>query len=104
GSGDDQAPVDAETLDAQTATTDGEIRTITEASSTGQAHVADSQFARGWVRAKLLLQEEENQGEQADAEPRVKRERVKADRPQVSAPVPVENGLVITGPPPDDAE
>ncbi|MGH2613934.1 MAG: malectin domain-containing carbohydrate-binding protein [Thermomicrobiales bacterium] len=54
--------------------------------------VGDSEFARGWVRAKLLLQDElQGDGEPED-EPA--NDGGRRDNP---APVPVENGLVITG-------
>src|SRR5215213_4881576 len=64
--------------------------------------VQDSSVARGWVRAKLLLQEE-LQGDEStedpagDGEPR---NGPAGDRGDLngSSPVPVESGLVITGP------
>jgi hypothetical protein len=64
--------------------------------------VQDSRFARGWVRAKLLLQEELQGNESADddtsggGEPRNGQAGNGGDR-NGSSPVPVENGLVITG-------
>ncbi len=63
--------------------------------------VDDSQFARGWVRAKLLLQEElpgDGQGLDdvaPDGEPT--EGSAASNEQQGSAPVPVENGLVFTG-------
>jgi hypothetical protein len=65
--------------------------------------VQDSSFARGWVRAKLLLQGEEDLPDDEstkDAEASDGAEDTSADdgtRRNDSAPVPVENGLVITG-------
>jgi hypothetical protein len=48
---------------------------------------SDSQFARGWMRAKLvLLDQAQKQSEPGDG-----------DQSQGSVPVPVENGLVISG-------
>ena len=64
--------------------------------------VQDSRFARGWVRAKLLLQEElpddeATQGAEAsDGEAEHAPADDGAERNGL-APVPVENGLVITG-------
>jgi hypothetical protein len=64
--------------------------------------VQDSRYARGWVRAKLLLQEE-LQGDEStdddtarDGEPQNGDAGDGGDR-NGSSPVPVENGLVITG-------
>ncbi len=52
--------------------------------------VGDSELAQGWVRAKLQLQDElQNDEETGDA-------RTGSGRRDGSAPVPVENGLVIT--------
>lgn len=58
-------------------------------------NVADSEFARGWVRAKLLLQgETEGDADEAESD---------SERPSgASAPVPVESGLVIDGSREDD--
>jgi len=58
----------------------------------------DSRFARGWMRAKLLLQAERDGGEPNRADP-VESVRVAATRqhPSGRVPVPVENGLVIEG-------
>src|SRR5215213_6736409 len=58
----------------------------------------DSRFARGWMRAKLLLQAERDGGEPNRADP-VESVRVTATRqhPSGRVPVPVENGLVIDG-------
>jgi hypothetical protein len=53
--------------------------------------VDDSEFARGWVRAKLILQEEAT-SDPGDGEI-VPNEQGEA----AAAPVPVESGLVITG-------
>ena len=53
-------------------------------------YVSDSEFARGWVRAKLLLQDE-NEGDAGAGEADSEGSR------GASAPVPVENGLVIDG-------
>ena len=64
--------------------------------------VSDSRFARGWVRAKLLLQEELPEDEPTEDD------NASDDKEQDapagdgggrngSAPVPVENGLVISG-------
>ena len=68
--------------------------------------VDDSQFARGWVRAKLLLQEElpgNDQGSDDAADEDEAREGSAADDGrEESAPVPVENGLVFTGAENDD--
>jgi hypothetical protein len=48
---------------------------------------SDSQFARGWMRAKLvLLDQAQKQSKTGDG-----------DQSQGSVPVPVENGLVISG-------
>jgi len=64
--------------------------------------VQDSRFARGWVRAKLLLQEELRGDESADdgaadnGEPQNGQAGDGSDG-NGSSPVPVENGLVITG-------
>jgi hypothetical protein len=64
--------------------------------------VQDSRFARGWVRAKLLLQEElqgdepADDGATGDGEPQDGQSGDGGDR-NGSSPVPVENGLVITG-------
>jgi hypothetical protein len=63
----------------------------------GTQDVADSEFARGWVRAKLLLQDEP----ELDREDEPDRET--GGRSSGSAPVPVENGLVIDGSRNDDA-
>jgi hypothetical protein len=52
--------------------------------------VADSEFARGWVRAKLLLQDD-SEGDPADEDGET------PTRSAGAAPVPVENGLVIEG-------
>jgi hypothetical protein len=69
--------------------------------------VQDSRYARGWVRAKLLLQEDRRGDEPpedadtGDAE----QENARAgdgERGNGTAPVPVENGLVITGTGKDD--
>ena len=68
--------------------------------------VEDSQFARGWVRAKLLLQEElpDDGQESGDAAGEGDAtEGSTADGGQEeSVPVPVENGLVFTGAENDD--
>jgi hypothetical protein len=60
------------------------------ADSSGNAsdeEVGDSGLARGWMRAQLLLQDDgASQADPGDG-----------SRDQGSAPVPVENGLVITG-------
>jgi hypothetical protein len=69
--------------------------------------VQDSNYARGWVRAKLLLQEDLREDESANDDDAGDGE-ARADRADddaggnSSAPVPVENGLVITGPEEDD--
>jgi hypothetical protein len=68
-----------------------------------ESAVQDSRFARGWVRAKLLLQGQEDlQGNESadDGEAGIGEEDARAADDAVrnsSAPVPVENGLVITG-------
>jgi hypothetical protein len=63
----------------------------------GDEEVGDSGFARGWVRAKLLLQDELD-GDAGDDVP-------DSDGGiSGAAPVPVENGLVIEGSRADDAE
>lgn len=54
--------------------------------------VADSEFARGYVRAKLLLQDELPSDEPSD-----NGAANGGDQRAGRAPVPVENGLVITG-------
>jgi hypothetical protein len=56
----------------------------------GDEDVGDSEFARGWVRAKLLLQDE-IEGDAADEESDTGEQRAG------TSPVPVENGLVIDG-------
>jgi len=63
--------------------------------------VQDSGSARGWVRAKLVLQEElqgdeSDDGSRGDGGTRTGRTGGGQGRDR-SAPVPVENGLVITG-------
>jgi hypothetical protein len=74
--------------------------------SRGQAdsdvEVQDSGTARGWVRAKLLLQEELRGDESADDDAAGDSEQQSGDEGSGgdrngSSPVPVENGLVITG-------
>jgi hypothetical protein len=63
---------------------------------TAQGDVGDSEFARGWVRAKLLLQDgSEDDAGDGEAESSGGNAGV--------APVPVENGLVIDGSNADDA-
>ncbi|MFN8592655.1 MAG: malectin domain-containing carbohydrate-binding protein [Thermomicrobiales bacterium] len=80
------SPVDPEPGDANTR---AENR-----GASGEGDVADSQFARGWVRAKLILQQEAD-SEPGDGEPPTADEsRDGADAP---APVPVESGLIIKG-------
>jgi hypothetical protein len=69
--------------------------------------VQDSRYARGWVRAKLLLQEDRRGDEPPDDADASDSERENSragdgDRRNGSAPVPVENGLVITGAGKDD--
>jgi Malectin domain/Thrombospondin type 3 repeat len=64
--------------------------------------VSDSRFARGWVRAKLLLQEDlpnDESGENDQASNSNKEDAPAGDGGgrNGSAPVPVENGLVISG-------
>jgi len=59
--------------------------------------VGDSGSARGWVRAKLQLQDELQSDEEAGDE------NAGGGRRGNSAPVPVENGLVITAEPADTA-
>ena len=66
------------------------------------SEVQDSRFARGWVRAKLLLQEDlrDNESAESDGADDGEAENGRASdggRGNGSAPVPVENGLVITG-------
>lgn len=51
----------------------------------------DSGFARGWMRARILLQDD------APPEPETEEETGDGERARESAPVPVENGLVIKG-------
>ena len=68
--------------------------------------VEDSQFARGWVRAKLLLQGEPQDDEPGAEDGAANDEAGDGESPEPeandsgqregSAPVPVENGLVIT--------
>jgi hypothetical protein len=65
-----------------------------------ESDVSDSRFARGWVRAKLLLQEDLPDESTDD----VKASDSKEENPPAdgggnngAAPVPVENGLVISG-------
>ena len=68
--------------------------------------VIESQFARGWVRAKLLLQDElpdDGQGSGDSAgEDDATEDGAARGGPEESAPVPVENGLVFTGAEDDD--
>jgi hypothetical protein len=92
----DDEPNDAESMNDQQDSGGGD--SLDESGS----EVQDSNFARGWVRAKLLLQEDmpedesTNDTKASDGEA----ENVPADDGGTgngSAPVPVENGLVITG-------
>lgn len=89
-----QSSDDEEPNDAGRAARGGEGR---QPRTTGDEEVGDSEFARGWVRAKLLLQDELD-GEVGDDAPDSGSGRASA------APVPVENGLVIEGSRADDAE
>ena len=92
---------------------DAESRTDRQASAGDDSldrsdrDVLDSRLARGWVRAKLLLQEELPDEESAEDD------KASDDKEQDasagdgggrngSAPVPVENGLVISGTEKDD--
>lgn len=60
----------------------------------GDGDVAESEFARGWVRAKLVLQQEtQDEPGDGDANP----DPDNRDYGAARAPVPVESGLVITG-------
>ena len=74
----------------------------TRGQADGDVEVQDSGTARGWVRAKLLLQEElpddesTDDGTAGDSERQNGHEGSGGDR-NGSSPVPVENGLVITG-------
>jgi hypothetical protein len=63
---------------------------------TAQGDVGDSEYARGWVRAKLLLQD----GSEDDAGDE---EAESSGGNSGVAPVPVENGLVIDGSGTEDA-
>lgn len=96
GAGNDAAPgnpdADDEPNDAgrENARDGGDGRPSRDAAD---AEAGDSEFARGWVRAKLLLQDE-LEGDDADAGDGGGRED--------SAPVPVENGLVIDASTRDD--
>ena len=62
-----------------------------QAQGAADGEVGDSELARGWVRAKLLLQDE-LEGDAGDGEP-----ETGGGREGGTAPVPVENGLVIDG-------
>jgi hypothetical protein len=72
-----------------------------------ESDVSDSRFARGWVRAKLLLQEDLT-GDESQSDIKAsdgKEEDAPASDGEGrnrSAPVPVENGLVISGPEKDN--
>ena len=64
--------------------------------------VSDSRFARGWIRAKLLLQEglpDDESSQDVNASDGQADDAVAGDGGggNGAAPVPVENGLVITG-------
>jgi len=94
---------DDELNDGGLANTDQETGDLTSRDQADtDVEVQDSSIARGWVRAKLLLQEE-LQGDEStedpagDGEPR---NGPAGDRGDLngSSPVPVESGLVITGP------
>jgi hypothetical protein len=100
----DDEPNDAGSRNAQQESGDGDSLAHSE------SDVQDSRFARGWVRAKLLLQEdlrgeESAEDDQAgnpkdDQAGNAEAENARAsddERSSSSAPVPVENGLVITG-------
>jgi hypothetical protein len=68
----------------------------------GDVEVQDSRYARGWVRAKLLLQEELQGDQPADDNAAGDGEQQNgragdSGKGNGSSPVPVENGLVITG-------
>jgi hypothetical protein len=70
--------------------------------SDSDLEISDSSYARGWVRAKLLLQEDLPDDESPDDDHA--RDGKEQDAPagdsggrNGSAPVPVENGLVISG-------
>jgi hypothetical protein len=55
-----------------------------------QNDVGDSRFARGWMRARLLLEQDAQAGDTAAGDG-------PSDQTTTTAPVPVENGLVIEG-------
>jgi hypothetical protein len=83
---------DGEPDDARSSERDGRNRDARrDARDAKDGDVADSEFARGWVRAKLILQEE------AETEPGDDDGGPPAQREGGQAPVPVESGLVITG-------
>ena len=101
---DDDEPNDAGSRNARQESGDGDSLAQSE------SDVQDSRFARGWVRAKLLLQEDLRGEESAeddeagnpedDQAGNAEEENGRAaddERSSSSAPVPVENGLVITG-------
>ena len=91
----DNEPNDAEPRDARGG--GGDLERRDESSN----NVEDSQFARGWVRAKLLLQEELPDDEEESGDAAGEREATEGgeadDDSEGPAPVPVENGLVFTG-------
>lgn len=83
---------------------DGEPRRASDSARQGRkidaadTEVGDSGLARGWVRARLLLQDTATADENGDQEAAGEDGQEPArDEPRGSAPVPVENGLVITG-------
>ena len=60
--------------------------------------VGESQVAHGWMRAKVLLQEQRDGGETDRVQPNESLRVAPAEyHPSASVPVPVENGLVIVG-------
>ena len=87
----------------------GSDRDPAETRDGGESDISDSEFAHGWVRAKLLLQDElAGEDDSVEAEP-LDEDPVGgepqsdqqgdggSERSRATAPVPVENGLVITG-------
>ena len=97
GASEESTSVDMEALDETTAEAVGEASGRDQVSQSDPTDVADSQFARGWVRAKLLLQEAADGGAGSAADSTPKQIRGADAEVTTSVPVPVENGLVMTG-------
>jgi hypothetical protein len=71
-----------------------------ESGDQGGENVEDSEFARGWMRAKLILQEEVPADVPVNEEPATDEpanDESAGGNGGGTSPVPVENGLVITG-------